>query len=269
MFYHGHIMRDDLKITLGSDILFSDCCMDGWYPESRIKVSRDCILFCRGKKYKEEINQEVDLWDEYEEIEFCPWDNILEIYVNGSNGKLEKKISKENIEAWRLRLESEQLVFPYTNFSKGSYVFIIEGTPPSERSQNDKPMFYELIETLRNEVKSVLPEPVKGLVDLRLDIFTTKHKVNIETNKGNFPDLDRKLKPIGDSLQGIIYEDDRQIHNSTGKIWDVSNVFEKLECVSGPPMDLYTFENISIGALLPLSKGITDYYVFSLQTYLE
>ena len=243
---------EQLGLTFESEVLFSDYCKDAIFvgrPE-RIKFTKELLLFCDNDIYHGH-EYESDDWLEWERIEICHWQNILEIdVVKGS--KTKRIIKKDELDAWIDNQEVPKITFPFWNISRGNITVIIDGRPHSERSKRGNENIKAIIRSSEKRIRKILPVPYSGHVQMSIDVFSTKLL--------ELPDLDRFTHPILDAFEGILYKNDKQLKELKPRVIDSSKVIVKLECRS-EPMGLFEIENITTGSLFPLSVGLRDYFV--------
>lgn len=249
LYNDGKFLMEQLKLSITSKVLYSDYCEDpilfSTYPES-VKFTKDVLLFCERSRNVEEA----DDWLEWDRVEVCPWNNIIEI--NHSD----KKIKKEELDTWLLQQEDHVMELPFCNARRGNITVIMKGRPYSERNRPKKKETIKTIKSFSSQIKKILPNPITGKQQIPIEVFIDV----FSRQKGNFPDTDRLVPPILDAFQGLVYENDRQVKKHQPRVINTSKVFERLECRT-IPMGSFEIDNITTGALFPLAKGCTDYFV--------
>ena len=252
LYHNGRKMMEQLGLTFESEVLFSDYCKDTIFvghPE-RIKFTKDLLLFCDSDNYYG-LDYESDDWLEWDRIEICHWQNILEIdVVKGSN--TERTIKKEELKAWLDQQKVPKITFPFFNIRRGNITVIIEGRPHSERSTKGKEKIKTIIRSSGDQIRKVLPAPRSEHIQMSIDVFSTE--------LSEIPDIDRFTHPILDAFEGIVYKNDKQLKELKPRIIDSSKAIVKLECRT-EPMGLCEIEDITTGSLFPLSIGLRDYFV--------
>jgi Holliday junction resolvase RusA-like endonuclease len=243
-------MMEQLGLTWESEALFSDYCPDQLFlnKPQRIKYTKEVILFCDSYLAFDEY--ESDDLIEWDSVEICPWENIIEFYVIKKNKK-KKTIKRDEIDLWLDQLDDFEIHFPCFMYREGYIAVLMDGRPYS-KSQKGKERFRNKIRKYDNEIAKILPSPTKKPIHMYIEVFSTE--------PSNLPDIDRFTTPIIDVFKNLIYQDDNQIRELKPRVFNTTKLLEKLELRSHP-MGLYTIEMIPSGSLYPLCKGVQDYFV--------
>jgi hypothetical protein len=250
LFCSGKRLKQAFALTPESEILFSDGCRALFLGLCEgMRYTPEPLLLCHGS-----ISPNDD-WQESENIQICPWNNIRGIdAMDGS--KLRKAISPQELSSWRSALPRTQYSLPYVDVRDDNIVIMLSGRPYSERSQKRVGKQQGQLQTLYPEIRSVIPMPRTEPVAMNIEVFTTE--------AGQLPDVDRFAKPIMDAFKGVIYRDDKQVLSLKPRVFDVREAFATLECRT-EPMALYEVDHVPVGNLFPLAKGIRDYYVIRIK----
>ncbi len=257
LFHSGRDLFDRFRVSIESEITFSDYCSDLLFPHrDNIIFTSKVLLFTYPKNGFGSIQ---DDWLEVEHLEFYPWDNVLTI-KNIKGDKVLEKFDQKQITEWASTICDPQIDYPFIDARRGNIAFIVAGSPRTVRSKGGKIDFRRQVESRREEIERVYPQPFKRNVEMKIDAFLE----NIHRN--DRPDIDRLSTLITDAFQGLAYVDDKQIRDLRPRIIDVSEAFKKLECRT-TPMDSFSLDDIPIGSTFPLAMGIRNYYVVRIIYY--
>lgn len=249
LYHNGSELMEQLGLTFESVVLFSDYCeLPIFIHPERIKYTKYMLLFCDRDRF---LGYEFYDWLEWDRIEICPWENILEINVM-KGVDIKRSIKREEIDTWLSQLNDQKMDFPFSNIRKGEITIIVEGRPHSERSKKGSENIRNIIKSFGPQIRNILPVPISKPIQIGIDVFSL--------GSLEIPDIDRFTHPILDAFEGLIYEKDRQIKELKPRVFDSSKAIVQLECRL-EPMGLYEIENIATGALYPLAKGVMNYYV--------
>jgi len=218
--------------------------------------SKSLIFFFPKEGFRNFSND----WIEVESLDFYPWYNILSFLKFDEKGTILEEIGETEITNWLSTINDPIFDYPYVNVIRGHIEFIILGKPRSIRSQRGKYRLTKEVESKKEEIVKLYPQPFAGNVEMKVEIFLE------DVNSNDRPDIDRLTSLITDAFEGIAYVDDKQIRSLSPKIIDVSQAFTKLECRTDP-MGHFSLEDIPIGSIFPLSMGIKNYYVVRINYY--
>lgn len=109
------------------------------------------------------------------------------------------------------------------------FEFLVEGPPVSLNVKNHNPKRYQRwIKTVREAARKEWPvsaEPIR----------TTSVSVTIVNyHTGGPPDVDNIIKPILDAMNGVVYEDDKQVYRVISERFAMDGFVEQAETY--PPL---------------------------------
>ena len=111
LFHSGQELIDRFRISLESEIVYSDYCHSLIFPiKDRIKFTTKALMFISKSVYYD-IN---DYWFEVDSIEFDPWHNILMIQ-NIKGDSILEEFSQTQISEWLTTISDPKLEFPYVS----------------------------------------------------------------------------------------------------------------------------------------------------------
>lgn len=257
LFHSGIELFDKFSINPESEILFSDYCSTPLFPcRDKIKFTSKSLLFTYPKEGFERIT---DDWIEVESLDFHPWENILMIR-NSEDSSVPDEVQEPALNEWLSTINDPVINYPYVNVREGNIAYIFLGKPRSMRSKGGKLNFKEKVESKKEEVIRLYPQPFGGHVQMKIDIFLE------DIHENDRPDIDRLSTLITDAFQGIAYVNDKQIRDLRPRLIDVSQAFRKIECRTDP-MESFGLDDIPIGSVFPLAMGIRNYYVVRVLYY--
>jgi Holliday junction resolvase RusA-like endonuclease len=257
LFHSGKGLFDRFRVSIESEITFSDYCRELLFPDrDHIIFTSKALIITYPKDGFESIQ---DDWLEVEHLEFYPWDNVLTLQ-NIRGDKVLEEFDKTQIMEWLSTICDPQIDYPYINVRKGNIAFIVAGNPRSVRSRGGRMALRRQVESRREEINRVYPQPFKRDVEMKIEVFME------DIHRNERPDIDRLSTLIADAFQGIAYLDDKQIRDLRPRIIDVSEAFKKLECRT-TLMNSFSLDDIPIGSVFPLAIGMKSYYVVRIIHY--
>jgi Holliday junction resolvase RusA-like endonuclease len=258
LFHLGSELFEKFKLSLESEITFSDYCINQIFPyRDNIKFTSKSLLFFHPKAGWEKYNS--DDWVEAESLDFYPWYSILG-FRNIKGDRILQEFDEAVINKWLTTVTDPQLYYPYINVRKGHIAFIVTGKPRSVRSKGGKLRLKKEIALKKKDIERIYPQLFDKNVEMQVDIFLE------DVDRNDRPDVDRLSSLIMDAFEGVAYINDKQIKDLRPRIIDVSQAFTKLECRTDP-MDCFSLDNIPAGSVFPLAMGIKNYYVVRISYY--
>ena len=251
-FYHtGALLFDKFKISIESEITYSDYCKHNIYVHKYgVKFTDKALLMLYPSK-------EQDDWIESKSIDFCPWDNIIGIQ-NIRGHEILEEFSSSEIKRWLSTITTTRVHYPFLHAERGHVVYIVQGVPKSERSKKGKKRLKQDVRKRIDFIQKHFGSPAKGPVEMLIEVFST--------DPNQLPDVDRMSITIMDAFEGTVYETDKQVRQLNPRVFSSTSACKKLQCQT-EPMEHYEIENIPAGSLYPLSTGVLDYYVIRIITY--
>lgn len=258
LFHHGTELFDKFRLSLESEITFSDYCKDQMFAyRDTIKFTSKSLIFFHPKAGWEKYGS--DDWIETESLDFYPWHSVLN-FQNIKGDKILQEFGETEINKWLPTINDPELDYPYINVRKGHIAFIVTGKPKSVRSRGGKLRLKKEIAAKKKDIARIYPQPFRRNVEMKVEIFLE------DVDSNDRPDVDRLSSLIMDAFEGVAYINDKQIKDLRPRIIDVSQAFAKLECRTDP-MGCFSLDNIPTGSVFPLATGIKNYYVVRIIYY--
>lgn len=252
--FEKRILTEHFNLTFHSSFVFSDYCQESVYSEN-IYFSKKYMFSSLGGDQRW---PQSDIWQIYDEIEVCPWKGIIEI-ITESEGNRKIDATSEAISNFLNTLNEQAVSLPAIYQREGFIALMLKGLPPSGQSGKSKSKKRAAIkDNLKNLSKSVGNNRnyLSNKVALKLDVFSSGNT--------QIPDIDNMGKFLIDAMKGLFFHDDSQVKEFHSRILSTKDISRPIE-LSSEPEYFHTFENISLGILIPLSQGFENYYVIQIE----
>jgi len=251
IFNEGSILFDKFKISMESEIIFSDYCHDTifMYKHGIKFTDKALLILYPAKKY--------DDWIEAESIDFSPWDNILG-FQNIRGSEIIEEFSHTEIKNWLSTIPNYQIQYPHLYARRGDISYIVQGTPKSARSKKGKGRLKQDVQDRKDIIKQHFGPPATGSIEIMIEVFSS--------DLNQLPDVDRLSITIMDAFEGTAYINDKQVRQLRPRVFSSTSAYTRLECQT-EPVAHFEVENIPAGSLFPLATGIFDYYAVRIITY--
>lgn len=245
LFHKGSELFNAFGASVESEFRYADFCRELiWIHRDGIRFTPDALLIT-------DLRATQDDWTQADSVRFYPWYNVLAL-LNIKGARTLHEYTVGEIKSWLSSLPVASVTYPLLHAEPHHLALAFVGTPRSFRSKGGRARLKADVEAQRRAVEAGFGSPLKGRVELMIDVFATESV--------GLPDVDRFSNSVMDAFQGVAYEDDRQVIDLRPRVFESREALKQLE-VRSEPMPHFELEDVPPSSLFPLSQGIVDYYV--------